>query len=61
MKDLCCKKAGLLYHGSKDIDRVMMVQFHQSYSYEDYNGIPPFRYGFELKKGTFTIFVKGRD
>ena len=43
--------------GVKDIDRVMMVQFHQPP--EDFiMGSFTFRYGFELKKGTFCNFCK---
>lgn len=44
---------------AKDIDRVMMVQFHQSYSYEDFiMGFRPSATGFELKKGAFYNFCK---
>lgn len=45
--------------GIKDIEKVMMVQFHQSYSYEDFiMGFRPFENGFELKKGAFYNFCK---
>ncbi len=45
--------------GVKDIDRVMMIQFHQSYSYEDFiMGFRPSNTGFELKKGVFYKFCK---
>ena len=45
--------------GVKDIERVMMVQFHQSYSYEDFiMGFRPSSTGFELKKGAFYNFCK---
>lgn len=45
--------------GVKDQDRVMMVQFHQSYSYEDFiMGFRPVGNGFELKRGTFYDFCK---
>ena len=45
--------------GVKDIDRVMMIQFHQSYSYEDFiMGFRPSVAGFELKKGPFYSFCK---
>jgi len=45
--------------GMKDQNRVMMIQFHQSYSYEDFiMGFRPSESGFELKKGAFYNFCK---
>lgn len=45
--------------GVKDLNRVMMVQFHQSYSYEDFiMGFRPASTGFELKTGPFYSFCK---
>ena len=45
--------------GVKDPSRVMMVQFHQSYSYEDFiMGFRPASTGFELKKRPFYNFCK---
>lgn len=45
--------------GVKDQNRVMMIQFHQSYSYEDFiMGFRPSETGFELRKGVFYNFCK---
>ncbi|MBO4317816.1 MAG: AAA family ATPase [Mailhella sp.] len=45
--------------GVIDPNRVMMVQFHQSYSYEDFIiGFRPSEAGFELKRGAFYSFCK---
>jgi len=47
--------------GAKNKDQVMMVQFHQSYSYEDFiEGFRPASGGdgFEIKKGSFYNFCK---
>lgn len=45
--------------GEKNIERVKMVQFHQSYSYEDFiMGFRPSDNGFELRKGAFYNFCK---
>lgn len=46
----------------KDPNRVMMVQFHQSYSYEDFiMGFRPSEKGFELKRGAFYSFCKDAE
>lgn len=43
----------------KDPSRVVLIQFHQSYSYEDFiMGYRPAGTGFELKKGPFYEFCK---
>lgn len=45
--------------GEKDISRVMVVQFHQSYSYEDFiMGYRPTEKGFSISKGPFYQFCK---
>ena len=46
----------------KDPNRVMMVQFHQSYSYEDFiMGFRPSEKGFELKRGAFYNLCKDAE
>ena len=58
-KTFAAKRLAYSVMGGKDIDRVMMVQFHQSYSYEDFiMGFRPSTTGFELKKGAFYNFCK---
>ena len=58
-KTFAAKRLAYSVMGVKDIERVMMVQFHQSYSYEDFiMGFRPSSEGFELKKGAFYNFCK---
>ena len=58
-KTFVAKRLAYSIMGVKDVDRVMMVQFHQSYSYEDFiMGFRPSLSGFELKKGAFYEFCK---
>jgi len=46
----------------KDTSRVMLVQFHQSYSYEDFIiGYRPDEKGFSLKTGPFYDFCKNAE
>lgn len=58
-KTFIAKRLAYSMMGKKDVDRVMMVQFHQSYSYEDFiEGYRPSSDGFELTKGAFYSFCK---
>ena len=61
-KTYAAKRLAYSMMGVKDVERVMMVQFHQSYSYEDFiMGFRPSASGFELKKGAFYNFCKKAD
>ncbi len=58
-KTFAAKRLAFSMMGVKDVERVMMVQFHQSYSYEDFiMGFRPSSDGFELKRGAFYNFCK---
>ena len=58
-KTFIAKRLAFSMMGVKDVERVMMVQFHQSYSYEDFiMGFRPSSVGFELKRGAFYNFCK---
>ncbi len=58
-KTFAAKRLAYSIIGEKDTSRVMMVQFHQSYSYEDFiMGFRPSKDGFELKEGPFYSFCK---
>lgn len=58
-KTFAAKRLAYSIIGSKDTSRVMMVQFHQSYSYEDFiMGFRPSKNGFELTPGPFYQFCK---
>lgn len=58
-KTYTAKRLAYSLMGEKNIERVMMVQFHQSYSYEDFiMGFRPSDNGFELSRGAFYNFCK---
>lgn len=58
-KTFVAKRLAYSVMGECDTSRVMMVQFHQSYSYEDFMiGYRPTNEGFVLKHGPFYDFCK---
>ena len=58
-KTFAAKRLAYSMMGCKNQERVMMVQFHQSYTYEDFiEGYKPSDGGFEIRKGAFYNFCK---
>lgn len=58
-KTFAAKRLAYSIMGQKDTSRVVMIQFHQSYSYEDFiQGYRPSKDGFELENGVFYKFCK---
>lgn len=58
-KTFTAKRLAYSMMGVKDVDRVTLVQFHQSYSYEYFiEGYRPSNEGFTIEKGTFFNFCQ---
>ena len=58
-KTFAAKRLAYSIMGMKDTSRVELIQFHQSYSYEDFiMGFRPSETGFELRTGSFYEFCK---
>ena len=58
-KTFAAKRLAYSMIGEADPTKVMVTQFHQSYTYEDFiMGFRPNENGFEIKKGIFYTFCK---
>ncbi len=58
-KTFIAKRIAYSIMGEKDDSKIGMIQFHQSYSYEDFiMGYRPIENGFELKYGVFYQFCE---
>lgn len=58
-KTFCARRLAWSIMGCMDDSRIQMVQFHQSYTYEDFiMGYKPDGEGFALKEGVFYRFCK---
>lgn len=58
-KSYAAQRLAFALMGVKDRDRLRFVQFHQSYSYEDFvEGFRPTETGFALKPGKFVEFCR---
>lgn len=58
-KTFMAKRLAYSMMGKKDTEKIMSIQFHQSYSYEDFiEGYRPIENGFKLEKGSFYNFCK---
>lgn len=58
-KTFVAKRLAYLHSGIKDATKIEMVQFHQSYAYEDFvRGYKPNNGGFTLKNGIFYEFCQ---
>ncbi|MDD6489676.1 MAG: AAA family ATPase [Clostridia bacterium] len=58
-KTYIAKKLAYAYMGVEDNERIITIQFHQNYSYEDFiMGYRPVKDGFEVKTGVFYDFCK---